>query len=161
GARVDGRLVGTRGHVGLYSFGPGKPLALGGGGVVVTGDDALAAALAEEWAALVTPSKAASARAWLRLGLFSLAVEPRLWWVATRLGAQKVGENEASWRYRLTGFAPSQAAVGLALLPRLDEINRQRRERARQLVAGLADFTSLTFPGFSASNRVENTKEPV
>ena len=34
GARFDGRLAGTRGHYGLFSLGPGKPLSAGGGGIV-------------------------------------------------------------------------------------------------------------------------------
>lgn len=169
GASVDGRQVGTRGHVGLYSLGPGKPLALGGGGVVVTSDDTLAAALHEEWSSLATPSAVTSSLAWLRMGLFSLAFQPPMWWLATRLGAQKVGANEASWGYQLSGFAPSQAAVGLSLLPQLDAINQQRRERARQLLAGLASFTSLISLGASSpayrqeevATKTENTKQPI
>jgi perosamine synthetase len=161
GARVDGRPVGTRGHVGLYSLGPGKPLALGGGGVLITANDALADALAETWSSLITPSTAASLGAWLRLGLFSLAFQPSMWWLATRLGAQKVGGNEASWGYTHTGLTAAQAAVGLALLPRLDEINRKRRDHARQLLAGLAGFVSLTTPGISPHFAAENTREPI
>jgi dTDP-4-amino-4,6-dideoxygalactose transaminase len=151
--------------VGLYSLGPGKPLALGGGGVVATADDRLAGLLAEEWNKLPKSSKISSTLAWTRLGLFALAFQPPLWWLATRLGAQKVGGNEASWGYHLTGFTPAQAAVGLALLPRLDTINQQRRERARQMVAGLADLPSLTIPGVRGANTVttatENTKQPI
>ncbi|MCC6457726.1 MAG: DegT/DnrJ/EryC1/StrS family aminotransferase [Caldilineaceae bacterium] len=161
GARVDGVQVGTRGHVGLYSLGPGKPLALGGGGVVATGDDALAAALAKSWSALAVPAGLSASWAWLRMGLFSLAFQPPLWWLATRLGAQKVGGNEASWGYRLTGFAPSQAAVGLALLPKLDAINQHRRDHARLLLAGLADLKELTSPGLRGSKFTENTKQAI
>ena len=161
GARVEGRYVGTRGHVGLYSLGPGKPMALGGGGVVVTADDRLAAALRIEWATLVKPTAVSSMMAWLRLGAFSLAFQPPMWWLATRLGAQKVGGNEASWGYSLTGLTAAQAGVGLALLPRLDEINWQRRDHARQLLAGLADLVSLTTPGIGRVTSSENTKQPI
>jgi dTDP-4-amino-4,6-dideoxygalactose transaminase len=158
GARVDGRQVGTRGHVGLYSLGPGKALALGGGGVVVTSDDVLAAALAAEWSSLAKPTVVTSAWAWLRMGLFSLAFEPPLWWLAARLGAHKIGANEASWGYRLSSFAPSQAAVGLEVLPRLDEINRQRRDHARQLMAALRELPSLKIPGVSSAGTVATSK---
>jgi dTDP-4-amino-4,6-dideoxygalactose transaminase len=171
GARVEGRHVGTRGHVGLYSLGPGKPLALGGGGVVVTSDDQLAAALAQEWADLPPDSTLQSALAWMRMGLFSLAFQPPVWWVAKRLGAQQVGANEASWGYQMSRFAASQAAVGLAMLPRLDAINAVRREHARQLLAGLAGFTSLLSPGVAKLSRsqvdsigaqpIEQSKEPI
>jgi dTDP-4-amino-4,6-dideoxygalactose transaminase len=50
-------------------------------------------------------------------------------------------------------------------LPRLDVINQQRRDHARQLLAGVADLTSLTTPGIGNGigyNRImENTKQPI
>lgn len=140
-------------------------MALGGGGVVTTADDQLAAALHDEWVKLPTPSRMDSGMAWLRLGIFSLAFQPPMWWLATRLGAQKVGANESSWGYQFTGFTNAQAAVGLSLLPRLDEINGRRHERAQQLMAHLADLSSLTVPGIVSGIRLakgmQNTKEPI
>lgn len=140
-------------------------MALGGGGVVTTADDQLAAALRDEWAKLPTASHSANGMAWLRLGLFSLAFQPPMWWLATRLGAQKVGANESSWGYQFSRFTNSQAAVGLALLPRLDAINARRREVARQLMARLADLSSLTIPGVISgvgqTKEMENTQEPI
>lgn len=161
GARTDGRHVGTRGHVGLYSFGPGKPLALGGGGLLATSDEMLAAALRKEWTSLDTPSGMAAGWSWMRMGLFSLAFQPSMWWLATKLGAQKVGANEASWGYQLKGFSARQAAVGLALLPQLDSINQQRRAHARQLLAALADLASLTSPAIGTSTKATNPEVSV
>ena len=161
GARVDGQPVGTQGHVGLYSLGPGKPLALGGGGVIATADEALAASLAESWSTLPIPARTAAGWAWMRLGLFSLAFHPPLWWLATRLGAQRVGDNEASWGYQMTGFAPSQAAVGLALLPKLDAMNQQRRQRACQLLAGLQDLPALSFPALASAGSMGERGQPI
>jgi perosamine synthetase len=161
GARVDGQPVGTQGHVGLYSLGPGKPLALGGGGVIATADEALAAALAESWSTLPIPARTAVGWAWMRLGLFSLAFQPPLWWLATRLGAQRMGDNEASWGYQMTGLAPSQAAVGLALLPKLDAMNQQRRQRACQLLARLQDLPYLSFPASTSAGAVGERGEPI
>ena len=67
---------------------------------------------------------------------------PRL--VADHTGRlNRVGDREESWGYRLTGLAPSQAAVGLALLPRLDEVNRQRRRNAERLMARLAGLDGV------------------
>ena len=44
GARIDGRVVGSWGHLGAFSFYPTKNLGCpGDGGAVVTGDPALAA----------------------------------------------------------------------------------------------------------------------
>jgi dTDP-4-amino-4,6-dideoxygalactose transaminase len=139
---------------------------LGGGGALVTSDQQLAELLHEEWQTLAKASPAASGVAWLRQGIFALAFQPPLWWLATRLGAQRVGEHEGSWGYALTSLTPAQAAVGRALLPRLDAINRARRERARQLLAGLAEFSALTTPAIARTGGnqgmiTERARQPV
>ena len=151
GARLAGRRVGMHGAAGLYSFGPGKPLALGGGGMVVTADEELAQGLAAAWAALRGVGRAGDVWRWARMALFALAFQPPLWWAATNLGAQRMGDQEASWGYRLDGLGPAQAAVGMRLLPRLDAFNAQRRDRGQRLAAILADVPQLTLPTHAGS----------
>lgn len=147
GAVEAGRPLGTLGDVGLFSFGPGKPLSLGGGGLVATSNGVLAGALRAQWETLPAPAPfKANAMNWLRLGLFNLAFRPSFWWWATRLGAQKVGENEASWRYRLARLTPAQAAVGTQLLPQLDAANNWRIACARALAGALMGLPALTLP---------------
>lgn len=80
-----------------------------------------------------------------RLGLFTLAFQPNFWWLATRLGAQRVGENENSWGYRLSRLTAAQASVGLQQLARLDQYNQARRNRALQMIDHLRSITSLQF----------------
>jgi len=146
GARQAGIRVGTAHDVGLYSFGPGKPLSLGGGGLLATRDGQLAAELAASWAPLAPGGVLRASMAWARLGVFTLAFAPRVWGWAVRAGAQRVGEHEGSWGYGLRGLTPSQAAVGASLLGRLDGVNRQRRARAEQLRAGMAECPGLQLP---------------
>jgi dTDP-4-amino-4,6-dideoxygalactose transaminase len=146
GACAGGMRVGVQGDFGLFSFGPGKPLSIGGGGLVCTGSGGYARALAGSWERLAAPTELAGRWALLRLGLYSLAFHPAGWWLASKAGAQKVGDNEASWGYALRGLAPSQAAVGLRLLPMLDAINHQRRTRASRWLAGLQGTPGLILP---------------
>ncbi len=146
GARLDGRPVGTQGDFGLFSFGPGKPLSLGGGGLLCTRDPEAAQALATTWQRLPTPRGWPSWMALARLWAFGAAFHPTGWWLATRLGAQRVGEHEASWGYARQGLSPAQAKMGLALLPQLEAINRRRQAHARQLLAGLAELASIRIP---------------
>lgn len=144
GASVEGRAVGTLGDIGLYSFGPGKPLALGGGGAVVTRHPELAAALAATWADLPPSTPPTGRWAWARMGIFGLAFQPPLWWLATRLGAQRVGDHEASWGYTLHRLTAPQAGLGLTTLPRLAGFNQLRRSHAQRLTALLQEFAELT-----------------
>jgi dTDP-4-amino-4,6-dideoxygalactose transaminase len=137
GARLNGCQAGTVGDFGLFSLGPGKPLSTGGGGVVCTRDEGHAEHLARVWESLPGVSPIASIWALLRLALFTLAFHPTIWGFAARAGAQRVGESEASWGYGLRGLSATQAAVGLALLPRLDAANAQRRRHAEELMVYL------------------------
>jgi perosamine synthetase len=133
GARWAGRPVGLAGDFGLFSLGPGKPLSTGGGGIIITGREQNQEALGRWWAALPPAAGLASAQAWARQAIFRLAFHPRSWWAATRVGLQHMGNQEASWGYRVRDLSNAQAAVGTALLPRLDEINDRRLEVALRL----------------------------
>lgn len=155
GARSAGRPVGVRGDFGLYSLGPGKPLSLGGGGVLSVNGSRYGDLVAEAWKTLPDVGGAGSALAEARLAAFALAFHPRGWWLITRTGLNSVGDREESWGYRLTGLAPAQAAVGLALLPKLDEANRQRRHNAELLLARLAGLDGVCLP------MVDPTAEPI
>ena len=146
GARLEGQRVGTRGDFGLFSLGPGKPLSTGGGGVVCTSHDAHVRLIKRAWETLAPSPAMASGWALSRLALLSLALHPPGWWLATRFGAHRVGDHEVSWGYGLRSLTEAQAAVGLALLKRLDAINCQRRENAYQLMARLRDINFIELP---------------
>lgn len=143
GAKLAGRPVGTVGDYGLFSLGPGKSLSTGGGGILCAASDAAATRLHAGWRPLAPTSTSASFTAWVRLGIFTTAFRPVPWWVATRLGAQRVGDHEASWGYTLRGLTPTQAAVGLAQLAHLDVYNQQRRQKAHRLLALLRDVAGV------------------
>ena len=152
GASLDGRPVGTHGDYGLFSLGPGKPLSTGGGGFVCARDAEQTRHLAAAWQILPPVRPGAASLALTRLALFTLAFQPPAWWLATRAGAQRVGEQEASWGFALTDLTRAQAAVGLAQLPHLDDYNRQRQVRATQIIERLQalDFVQLPCPVPSA-----------
>jgi len=133
GATWDGKPVGTRGDYGLYSLGPGKPISTAGGGIAVTNHAENISSLNRWWSDLPAVSSAVSAAAWMRQAAFQIAFHPKGWWAATRVGLHRVGNHETSWGYSLQGLSPSQAGVGLALLPQLDDINAQRRRKAAAL----------------------------
>ncbi len=146
GARLEGQPVGSRGDFGLFSLGPGKPLSTGGGGILCTMDDRHTQLIEQAWEGLPTPSVAGSLWSVFRLILFTLAFHPFGWWLASRAGAHRIGDHEASWGYTLGGLGGAQAALGLMLLRRLDDINRQRRENACRIIARLRELDFVRIP---------------
>ena len=155
GARLAGRPVGVQGDFGLYSLGPGKPISLGGGGVLSTNGSRYAEIVSKAWKTLSDVGVVGSALAEARLAAFALAFHPRGWWLITRTGLNSAGDREESWGYRLTGLAPSQAAVGLALLPKLGEANQQRRHNAERLMARLAGLEGVCLPRVRSIRRAD------
>ncbi|MCA9993509.1 MAG: DegT/DnrJ/EryC1/StrS aminotransferase family protein [Anaerolineales bacterium] len=146
GARWQGQQVGTWGDFGLYSLGPGKPLSAGGGGIVSANRPELAAALAAAWEQLPAAPARASLLAQARLAAFQLAFTPAGWWLASKIGLHKVGNNEASWGYARRGLSRAQAQVGAALLPGLAASNARRLANAHRLMTILAADERLTWP---------------
>ena len=112
GARIGDRFAGTLGDFGLFSLGPGKPLSTGGGGFICTNSPRSAKMIAAAWQKLPASTGVASSWATARLALFTSAFHPTGWWFATKAGAHRVGENEASWGYSLRGLTAAQASVG-------------------------------------------------
>jgi dTDP-4-amino-4,6-dideoxygalactose transaminase len=152
GAKLDGQPVGTQGDFGLFSLGPGKPLATGGGGILSTDDERYSRLLSQLWESLPPLTAVTAAYKGLRLALLSLAFHPTGWWLATRAGLHRIGAHQASWGYKLSRLSQVQAHVGLALLPRLNEVNQHRRAHAHQIQECLQgiDFVHIPSPAATA-----------
>ena len=116
GARYKGRLVGTIGDCGVFSFQETKNMATGEGGMVITND----ADLAER------------ARMVRNHGEAVVAGEPRKYLTST-----------IGWNYRMTEI---EAAIGLVQLKKLDSLNGARHELAGYLLDALPAHPGLTYP---------------
>lgn len=147
GAAINGQAAGAIGRAGFYSFEPTKPVNTYGGGMVVTADADLAAAVrAEEAAKPLDPAgvrrKADSAWRERRLmlsGLGRLPLHLLAWPAGKRLlaaayrGAQQVPPGNC----RYTG---QQAMIGLAKLADLDARLARRARNAAWLSSRLDDL---------------------
>lgn len=116
GARYKGRPLGTHGVIGTFSFDFAKTMTTGEGGMLVFGDDALAA----------------RARAWHDHGHENNPKMPR--WEDSRTGS--------GFNYRMMEL---QGAVGLAQLARLDHVISAQRGNKSALRGAIADFRGVRF----------------
>jgi dTDP-4-amino-4,6-dideoxygalactose transaminase len=145
GAEIENQIVGGSGVFGFASFGPGKPMNLGGGGVLVVNDP--------HWQAMVEktvqgqngnhylhqPLLADSAIAWVKVAILGQLFKPAGWWVATRLGLHRIGDDERSWGYRLRWLSAAQSGIGQRSLAHLESLNTSRRHIGETLAEALAD----------------------
>ncbi|OAN52763.1 hypothetical protein A6A04_15815 [Paramagnetospirillum marisnigri] len=116
-ATWDGRKAGTLGAVGCFSFYPVKHMTTIEGGMVTTNDDALAAAIAQRKA--FGYDRTLDKRS--KPGVYDVTV---------------LGYN-----YRMNEV---EAAVGLAQMAGLDEVQRRRANNDRVIRAGLAVLPEVT-----------------
>ena len=116
GARYKGRLVGTMGDCGVFSFQETKNMATGEGGMVITND----------------PELAERARMVRNHGEAVIAGEPR-----------KYLTSAIGWNYRMTEI---EAAIGMVQLKKLDAMNGARHELAAYLLEALSVHAGITCP---------------
>jgi dTDP-4-amino-4,6-dideoxygalactose transaminase len=121
GASLDGRMCGTLGRVGCFSFFANKNLPVGEGGMIVTDDDELAA----------------------RLRLLRSHGMTTLTWDRHRGHASSYDVVLPGFNYRLDEV---RAAVGSVQLSRLPEENAGRARVAARYRSALEDRAGLTVP---------------
>jgi dTDP-4-amino-4,6-dideoxygalactose transaminase len=117
GATYKGRLVGTIGDCGIFSFTESKNIMTGEGGMLITNDEEVA-----EIARMVRNH-----------GEVILETQTRRTYKSDILG----------WNYRMTEM---EAALGIEQLKKLDKYNSQRIELANYLSENLMEIDGLTPP---------------
>ncbi len=107
GVEADGRRLGTLGHAGIFSFGRGKHVTSGSGGMVVTNSTPIGAAIRRHCAAVEPPSRSAQAIECLKTLLMLVFIRPWLYWIPAALPWLGLGRTIYPARIavrRLSGF---------------------------------------------------------
>lgn len=147
GARIDGRMVGTRGDAGFYSLGRGKCLPVGHGGIIVA-QPFLEPALSEAMLRLGGHGGPPLRDLAMFLG-YGVATHPWVWGLVarTRLNPAADGmDASAHPPLRLAGLGAGAAGIGLSVLSRLAEVQATWKRNARRLMDLLAGFDYVTLP---------------
>ncbi len=132
GIDAAGGRLGTLGDAGIFSFGRGKHVTCGSGGMVMTNSTPIAAAIARQHAKIGAPPRAAQLKAFLKAVLMMIFIRPSLYWIPAALPCLRLGRtiypariainrmNRMSgfqagllrrWRRRLAGSNDARAAA--------------------------------------------------
>lgn len=133
GVESHGRLLGTGGDVGIFSFGRGKHVTCGEGGLIVTNEPRLAEAIAAQYASTVAPNRVDMALALAKVVVMYVCIRPWLYWIPASLPFLKLGETHYPRRIAVRRLSGMHA--GLLSRMRL-RVQRARRWRA----ASAGDF---------------------
>jgi len=134
GGRYKGKPVGSQGDVGFVSFGRGKNITCGAGGLVVTNSDSAGRAIQKELAKLDGEPQSGTLRRLVELLAIRILIRPRLYWLPAGLPVLRLGETlfHADFpMYRLSG---ASAAILSHWKSRLEYSNRSRSATAHALV---------------------------
>jgi dTDP-4-amino-4,6-dideoxygalactose transaminase len=134
GAGTPDGPVGSRGDVGLLSFGRGKPLSGLGGGALVWGSVPLEAV--EQ-----SPARA-PLRAVARWGVYALAARRPIFGLLASIPALGIGETPYDPGFDRGGIEGPAAALALAALADSAAAASERRARAHRIAARLAELGS-------------------
>ena len=147
GAKRGGYSSGTLGDVGVHSFGRGKGLGIGAGGVAITSSHDIAGALYDELHACDKP--VLGGMLLLRAAASSVLLNPHLYWLPDSLPFLKLGTTEFHPQFKVAHMPRAPAALAIELLRNVPKWNERRREIAAELVAGLAGQRAFCMPKLS------------
>jgi dTDP-4-amino-4,6-dideoxygalactose transaminase len=111
GVTAGGRPLGTLGDVGIFSLGRGKNVTCGSGGVVLTSDEAIAAAVRSQCERMPAPTALDSLKDLAAAALLALFVRPRLFWIPAALPFLKLGRTLYPREIPLAGLSGTKAGL--------------------------------------------------
>jgi perosamine synthetase len=143
GASVGGRLSGTWGDAGLFSFDKGKNVSAIDGGVVVTNSADLAEALRLETASLPAAGFSRAGVDVAKAIAYWVLLRPWLYWIPHSIPQLELGNTVFTTEYPLARPSQPLAALALTMIERLESLTAARVANAHRLGQGLASCSTL------------------
>lgn len=141
GGTSAGKKIGTLADVAFFSFGRGKNVTCGSGGVIITNSDRIAAEIRKIHASLEEPPVLENVLELAKAALLALFIRPWLYWLPSGLPFLKLGETFFHNDFPLTRLSGMKAGLLRRWRSRLEKANRSRQKNA-------ACFRAKLGPGF-------------
>ena len=126
---------GTRGDVGIFSFGRGKNITCGAGGMIVTRSDAIAAAIETRYRRLPSPGWWEMVKDFAALVFMIVFIRPRLYWIPAALPFLRLGMTEFPRTIRVRQMSGFKAGLLKNWRRHLVQSNEARSAAAADLGA--------------------------
>jgi len=137
GGKDGGRWLGTQTDVGFFSFGRGKNVSAGSGGMILTNNDAIGAAVQQAYGELPSEPPLTAVKNFLSVFAAQWLLHPNVYWLPAGLPFLGLGETifyPDFPVYRMDGI---RMALLLSWRARLRGSNRGRAEVARRIIQRL------------------------
>lgn len=133
GGSYHGRKLGAIGDAGFFSLGRGKNISCGSGGVIITNNDRIAAAIEEDYRSVPSPSSGENIRELLQAFLTALFIHPSLYWLPAGLSFLGLGQTLFDPDFPVQRLSGVKAGLLLHWQARLETSNRIRRQNSARL----------------------------
>lgn len=133
GGTIAGKKIGALGDVAFFSFGRGKNVTCGSGGVIVTNIDRIANEIRKIYASLPGPAGLENLMDLAQAVLLAFFIRPRLFWFPSGLKFLKLGETFFDKEFPLARLSGMKAGLLRRWRKRLEEANRVREKNAAYL----------------------------
>jgi len=134
GGKVNGRLLGTMGDVGIFSLGRGKNLSTVSGGILTTNNGEIGANLAAARPALEDCPPLQEVVIFLEALAMASFLHPRRFWFPALLPWLKLGETLFDLDFPLHSLGGVQAGLSFQWVERLERFCQTRRVHAQYLL---------------------------
>jgi len=134
GKDSSGNKLGTKGDVGFFSLGRGKPITTAGGGVVITDRDDVASGIENQVKGVQSPSLLDLLQLNFQTLALALFVRPKLYWFPKQLPFLKIGETIYDEKFEIRRLTPFQAGLTKDWQHRIESLKEARRVRATRFL---------------------------
>jgi perosamine synthetase len=137
GGKYNGKLLGTIGDVGFFSLGRGKNITCGSGGIIVTNDDRIAAAIDKRYSKLEQPRFNETLAEYFKALLLAVFIRPALYWFPAGLPFLRLGETTFEKEFPIKKISGMKAGLLRNWRQRLEKSNRIRKDNAKYICNAL------------------------
>ena len=128
GGADKGKMLGTGGDAGFFSFGRGKNITCGSGGIIVTNSDRIAEAIAEHYDDLESPTITEDLREFVKLILMKIFIHPALYWFPSGISSLQLGQTRFYKDFPVKKMSGMKAGVLRDWKVRLEQANQARKK---------------------------------
>jgi dTDP-4-amino-4,6-dideoxygalactose transaminase len=146
GGKCDGKWFGSMGDVSFLSFGRGKNITCGSGGAILTNDDRIGEALAQEYAQLPDESLAGRLKNWAEVAVTQLLIDPSRYWFPAGLPFLKLGETKFYANFSIKRMDSVRAGLLRRWRKRLSRSTASRVDHAKRLLRSIPSHVQIGTP---------------
>jgi perosamine synthetase len=130
GGRYKDKKLGAIGDVGFFSFGRGKNITCGSGGIIISNSDRIARSISAHYIGLEEPRFAEEGKEFIQVLLMSVLVHPLLYWLPAGMPSLRLGQTFFHKEFPVKKMGGMKAGMLYNWRNRLAQSNHTRAETA-------------------------------